>query len=365
MLLQQLLAVATLQARPLNTLTHPIRHEQSVSARLQRPLSRWASNRPRNSVSLTTLAINHTEGSRSIDAALRAAAHLELIATDESNSSVTLTLTGPPLAPLGLEHPLKPSPAADVSPAPKPSPDILSLVQTGGSSVLMPTPTPFDILTAQPIPRRGGWETYPPEPDTPLRFPEPPPAPVPLFSLRLIELAAWSGDQLRVSPCADVHEGMVLALGMGGPSEEYVRVRTSNCSAEQRPDGSSASVLDVRLDKPLRFEHGDGEQADAMPALFQIPTHRLHVRWEPPPPAEYLRALALANRAAEWIKSHASRSPTRWAPRDIALALALALLASSAALLLLACVLLGARSWARWWVSMRLAQKQLAHLGKS
>ena len=75
--------------------------------------------------------------------------------------------------------------------------------------------------------------------------------------------------------------------------------------------------------------------------------------------AEYLRALALANRAAEWIASHAARSPARWAPRDIALALALSLLGLSCALLLLSCLLLGARRLARWWIALRRAETHL------
>ena len=35
----------------------------------------------------------------------------------------------------------------------------ITLLQMGGSSALLPTPTPFDILTAQPVPPRGGWGT--------------------------------------------------------------------------------------------------------------------------------------------------------------------------------------------------------------
>ena len=39
------------------------------------------------------------------------------------------------------------------------------------------------------------------------------------------------------------------------------------------------------------LDAGDGETADAMPTLFQIPAGRLHARWEPPTPPEYVRAL--------------------------------------------------------------------------
>ena len=271
-----------------------------------------------------------------------------------------------PSAPLHLELPLKlrASPSPSPLPAAAPPPQYITLLQTGGTSAaLLPTPAPFfDILTAQPIPPRGGWETYPPEPITPLAFPEPPPAPVPLFSLQLVELAAGSLNVLRLTPCAHLPEGLVLAVGMGGPSEEYVRVASANCTQLQRLDGGVTGSLEVRLQAPLRFEHGDGESADAMPALFQIPTHRLHARWEPPPAPEYLRAVALANRAVEWIASHASRSPRRWAPRDIALALSIGLLGLSTAMLLLSCCLMGARRLARAWVALRRAEQQAPHL---
>ena len=275
-----------------------------------------------------------------------------------------------PSAPLHLELPLKRSALPSPRPAASPQP-IITLLQTGATSALLPTP-PFDILaearwapsilTSQPIPRRGGWESYPPDSSIPLTFPEPPAAPVPLFSLKLVELASWSSDVLRVSPCAHLPEGLVLSLGMGGPSEEYVRVASANCTQFQRVDGRVAASLEVRLQAPLKFEHGDGVNADAMPTLFQIPTHQLHARWEPSPPPEYLRALALANRAVEWVASHASRSPRRWAPRDIALALSIGLLAFSSALLLLSCCLLGARRLARAWVTMRRAETQAPYL---
>ena len=273
-----------------------------------------------------------------------------------------------PSAPLHLELPLKhrasPSPSPSPLPAAAPQPKHITLLQTGGTSAsLLPMPAPFfDILTAQPIPPRGGWESYPPEPETPLAFPEPPPAPVPLFSLQLVELTAGSSNVLRLTPCAHLPEGLVLAVGMGGPSEEYVRVTSANCTQLQRLDGGVTGSLAVRLQAPLRFEHGDGESADAMPGRFQIPTHRLHAQWEPPPAPEYLRAVALANRAVEWIASHASRSPRRWAPRDIALALSIGLLGVSTAMLLLSCCLMGARRLARAWVALRRAEQQAPYL---
>ena len=73
-------------------------------------------------------------------------------------------------------------------------------------------------------------------------------------------------------------------------------------------------------------------------------------------------SIALANRAVEWIASHASRSPRRWAPRDIALALSIGLLGLSTAMLLLSCCLMGARRLARAWVALRRAEQQAPYL---
>ena len=313
---------ALLTATQLEALRHPVNHLPSAPLHLELPLKHSASPSPS-----------------------------PLPATAPQPQHITLLQTGWTSAPSPL-------------PATTPQPQHITLLQTGGTSAaLLPTPAPFfDILTAQPIPPRGGWETYPPEPVTPLAFPEPPPAPVPLFSLQLVELAVGSLDMLRLTPCAHLPEGLVLAVGMGGPSEEYARVASANCTQLQRLDGGVTGSLEVRLQAPLRFEHGDGESADAMPALFQIPTHRLHARWEPPPAPEYLRAVALANRAVEWIASHASRSPQRWAPRDIALALSIGLLGLSTAMLLLSCCLMGARRLARAWLALRRAEQQAPHL---
>ena len=77
-------------------------------------------------------------------------------------------------------------------------------------------------------------------------------------------------------------------------------------------------------------------------------SRRVHVRREVPTP-EYLRALALANQAAQWVSSHASRPPTRWAPRDLALGLALSLMSLSLTLLCISCCFLLARRLATMW----------------
>lgn len=262
-----------------------------------------------------------------------------------------------------------------------PSPGPINLLQTGGgdfsardsipmssafgladaaAAVLQPTPAPFDILTAQPISHRGGagWGAWPPEAKT-VVLPEPPPAPVPLFSLRLVDIGVWATNLLRVTPCKPLLEDAVLAVGLGGPSEEYHRVNSSRCvGSVTLQDGQTVDVLEIRLQKPLRFEHGDGDHADAMPHLFQIPTAQLHARWEPPRPPEYYRAIALATRAQQWVSSHAARPVSQWAPRDIALCFALSLFSLSVAMMLLACCLLCARCAARWWTLKRITERR-------
>lgn len=307
---------------------------------------------------------DHTHESH---AALKAAARLEAMAVAAASPNASIR-----------------TPKGNATTAvllPSPSPGAINLLQTGGygysardtipiSSAfgladaaalsLQPTPAPFDILTAQPLPHRGGagWGAWPPE-QTAAPLPEPPPAPVPLFSLRLVDIGLWATNLLRVTPCKPLLEDAVLAVGLGGPSEEYHRVNSSKCvGSVTLQDGQTASVLEIRLQKPLRFEHGDGDHADAMPHLFQIPTAQLHARWEPPKPPEYYRALALATRAQQWVSSHAARPVSQWAPRDIALCFALSLFSLSVAMMLLACCLLCARFTARWWTLKRVTERR-------
>lgn len=312
----------------------------------------------------TTSPANHTHESH---AALVAAARLEAMAVAAASPNASIR-----------------TPKGNATTAvllPSPSPGVINLLQTGGydysardtipmssafgladaaALTLQPTPMPFDILTAQPLPHRGGagWGAWPPEAKTAV-LPEPPPAPVPLFSLRLVDIGVWATNLLRVTPCRPLLEDAVLAVGMGGPSEEYHRVNSSRCAGSVTlPDGQAVDVLEIRLQKPLKFEHGDGDHADAMPMRFQIPTNQLHARWEPPKPPEYYRALALANRAQLWVSSHAGRPVAQWAPRDIALCFALSLFSLSLAMVLLACCLLCTRCAARWWTTKRITERR-------